>query len=609
MHGSQDGDGHADGPAEDEDEPGDEPSDAPGGRCRLHFTIRGDHAGGGSRRSVGRLGCVVGGSGVHHGTDERDEHNCDQGESDSLRPQGRVARCSPTHCRTRRSMADYDLGSLPKHANPPNRCYYSQCDKPGRVQPAGDWNRNSLGSGGGTGGDVTMQRGRRGLRLLLVAMVVVAVAGVSSPASAHRGDQSYLYLDVTPSQLTGRIEVPIRDLNQALGLELGGSDDEVLAGLSASVDVVRTYLEAHVEIGAIGSPWPITLGKGSLFFSELAEADDNYVVFPFSVATAGPVPRQLEVRFDPFFDEIEGRDALLLIGNDWEAGVIDNGSTALTTFDPGARTQSVDLGETDRFRNFTESAKLGVNHIRTGPDHILFVLVLLLPSVLVFTTRWEPAASFSASLWRVLKIVTTFTLAHSITFTAAGLEVLPLPPSRVVESVIAGSITVAALHNLRPVAANKEWLIAFIFGLFHGMGFASLVSGLDVDQSTQLISLLGRNAGIEIGQAVVVLLVFPSLFLLRRTRYFAALFWAVSLLMVAVSLVWMFERIYDIDVGITALVEPVVAWPGVLFYLVPFTLAAAGLHYLEDLNHRLQRVEQRSGSFVGFDTDEHDIVG
>ncbi len=445
--------------------------------------------------------------------------------------------------------------------------------------------------------------------MLLVAVgVVVLAVGVSSPASAHRGDQSYLYLDVTPSSLTGRVEVPVRDLNQALGLELGGSRDEMLTRLSADVDVVKSYLQAHLEVGVNGTPWPIVLGKGSLFFSDVAEADDNYVVFPFSVETEGSVPRQLEVRFDPFFDEIDGRDALLLIGNDWEAGVIDNGSTALATFDAGTRRQSIDLGETDRFKTFTESAKLGVNHIRTGPDHILFVLVLLLPSVLVFTTRWEPAASFSASLWRVLKIVTTFTVAHSITFTAAGLEMLPLPPSRVLESVIAGSIAVAALHNLRPVAANKEWLIAFVFGLFHGMGFASLVSGLDVDRGTQLLSLLGRNAGIEIGQAAVVLFVFPSLFLLRRTRYFPPLFWAVSLLMVAVSVVWMFERLYDIDVGITALVEPVVAWPGGLFYVIPFTLAAAGLQYLEAFNHRLQPVDQCSGPLVGVDTDEHDSL-
>jgi len=148
--------------------------------------------------------------------------------------------------------------------------------------------------------------------------------------------------------------------------------------------------------------------------------------------------------------------------------------------------------------------RLGVDHIRTGPDHILFVPVLLLPAVLVFNTIWRPAENFGASLWRITRIVSMFTVAHTITFSLAGLDILPLPPSKFVEAIIAISIAAAAIHNLRPIAQNKEWLIAFAFGLFHGMGFAGLVDGLEVSQSTKLLSLLGRNLGIEIGQTVVV---------------------------------------------------------------------------------------------------------
>ena len=128
-----------------------------------------------------------------------------------------------------------------------------------------------------------------------------------------------------------------------------------------------------------------------------------------------------------------------------------------------------------------------------------------------------------------------FTVAHTITFSLAGLDILPLPPSRFVESVIAGSIAAAALHNLRPIAVNKEWLIAFLFGLFHGMGFASLVENLDVARSTQLVSLAGRNLGIELGQTAVVLLVFPALFMLRRTRYYRWFFFAASVFLTIVS--------------------------------------------------------------------------
>ncbi len=431
-------------------------------------------------------------------------------------------------------------------------------------------------------------------RLLLVTSIaLLSLVGMITPSSAHAGDQSYLYLDITKTAVSGRIEAPLSDLNTALALDLGGTDEEVVAGLNANLDAIHAYLLEHLSIGADGQTWTLTFDGANLFYSDLPEADDNYILFPFTASVeAAEVPRQLDIAFDPFFDEIEGRDALLLIGNDWQGGVIENGHDVLTRFADDSRIQQIDLGATSKLQNFVESGKLGVNHIRTGPDHILFVMVLLLPSVLVFTRRWEPTATFGSSLWRVLKIVTMFTLAHTITFTLAGLEILPLPSARIIESVIALSIAAAAIHNIRPLAANKEWLIAFAFGLFHGMGFASLVSGLDVDRGTQLVSLLGRNVGIEFGQSIVVLMVFPGLFVLRRTRYFRGFFLAVSILLIAVSLGWMIERAFEIDLGIDSLVNPLVDWPRVLLYVGLFSITAAGLHLLERGKDRLLPVIQ-----------------
>jgi HupE / UreJ protein len=315
----------------------------------------------------------------------------------------------------------------------------------------------------------------RRIVVLLVAAVGATLASLTfaGPASAHNGNQSYLYLDITDKVLAGRIEAPVRDLNKALGLNIGGTDDEVSAAMSASLPAIAAYFGKHLRIGANGNDWPITFTRAERFFSGLPEQDANYGLFFFEAdVTSDTVPRQLNVTFDPFFDELD-RDGLLLISNDWKAGLIDNSHTVNSRFDKGSRSQVIDLGDTGWFKNFKASGKLGVNHIRTGPDHILFVLVLLLPSVLVFARgRWQPTQSFGASLWRVLKVVTMFTLAHSITFTLAGLDILPLPSSRIVESIIAISIAAAALHNLRPIFPNKEWAISFLFGLFHGLCIA-----------------------------------------------------------------------------------------------------------------------------------------
>lgn len=436
---------------------------------------------------------------------------------------------------------------------------------------------------------------RRGASISLAFVVfVISIFGTAAAAGAHSGDQSYLYLDITKTSVGGRIEAPLRDINTALGLDIGGNDEEVAAGLIANLDAIHDYFNQHFTVGAEGIVWELEFDGANLFFSDLPEADDNYILFPFTANINGDaeVPRKLDITFDPFFDEIEGRDALLLIANDWQSGVIENGHDVLATYESDNRSQTIDLGNTSTLRNFVESGKLGVNHIRTGPDHILFVLVLLLPSVLVFQGGWKPTATFGSSLWRVLKIVTMFTVAHTITFTLAGLELLPLPSPRIIESIIAISIAAAALHNIRPIAANKEWLIAFSFGLFHGMGFASLVSGLDVDRGTQLVSLLGRNVGIEFGQSVVVLLLFPGLFLLRRTRYFQPFFLIVSVLLTVISLGWMIERAFETDLKIDSVVDPLVDWPRVLIYVAIFTVTSLGLHQLERNKGRLLPVAE-----------------
>ncbi len=418
-------------------------------------------------------------------------------------------------------------------------------------------------------------------RRLVLAVPILALALVlvgATASSAHSGDQSYLYVDVTETSLGGRVELPFGDLEEVLGLDLGGSDQEILAELQANRTAIAAYLEEHLVFGTDGSSWPIIFGQLELFESEEVEESLDYAVIGYSAALDAEVPRTFDVRFDPFLEEIDGRDHLMLIENDWRAGVFDNGNEVLLTFDADRPTQTADLGEASALKNLWSSVELGVQHIETGPDHILFVLVLLLPSVLIWRAgSWNPVDGFGAALWRILKIVTMFTVAHSITFTLAGLELLPLPSPRIVESIIALSIAAAAIHNIRPLAANQEWLISFVFGLFHGMGFASLVSGLDVSRSTQLISLLGRNIGIEIGQAVVVLVLFPALYLLRRLVVYRPLFVGLSVVLALIAFGWAIERSLEVDLGVDGLVDPVFVYPRIFVFVAVFTALAAGL--------------------------------
>jgi len=189
-----------------------------------------------------------------------------------------------------------------------------------------------------------------------------------------------------------------------------------------------------------------------------------------------------------------------------------------------------------------------------------------------------------------------FTIAHSITFTLAGLDLIPLPPSKLVETLIALSIGAAALHNLRPVLGHREWALAFGFGLFHGMGFAGLVQELDIGRGTQLVSLLGRNVGIEIGQLVIIAIAFPGLYLLRQTRLYRPILVLSSLTLAALSFVWVVERVFEVDAGINDIILKVVKWPRSFWLAVIFTGVAAATREIARERDALLPVGSPEGS-------------
>jgi len=144
----------------------------------------------------------------------------------------------------------------------------------------------------------------------------------------------------------------------------------------------------------------------------------------------------------------------------------------------------------------------GMHHIFIGPDHILFIVGLLL---------------LGGSLGHLLKIITAFTIAHSVTLVLATLNLLN-PPARVIEPIIALSIVFVGAHALLRGGGGRDWrlLFAFAFGFIHGFGFANVLRDMALPRTALGWSLFSFNVGVEIGQACIVLAVAPALALLYR---------------------------------------------------------------------------------------------
>ncbi|HUJ27937.1 MAG TPA: HupE/UreJ family protein [Myxococcales bacterium] len=209
-------------------------------------------------------------------------------------------------------------------------------------------------------------------------------------------------------------------------------------------------------------------------------------------------------------------------------------------FGPGEISQRVAQVEEPSFearrsrsvrQEFARFLWLGVEHIFTGYDHIAFLIGLLL---------------LGGSLSTLVKIVTAFTLAHSVTLALAALDVLA-PSPRLVEPLIAVSIVFIGVENLLALrrgtsaaALRHRWLVTLFFGLVHGFGFASVLRELQLPRAVLATGLVSFNLGVECGQLVIVVVALPILARLRAFRPFAP---AASACVAALGAIWLAQRL------------------------------------------------------------------
>jgi hypothetical protein len=366
------------------------------------------------------------------------------------------------------------------------------------------------------------------------ALLVLALWALATAATAHKPSDSYLSITVDGAIVRGQWDIALRDLEFANGLDDNGDGNITWGELRAHQKEIAAYTLARLTIaldGASCQPQPTD-------YLVDHHSDGAYAVLRFDAGCPGE-GRSLELGYNLFFDIDPQHKGLLRLQY--------AGSTRTAIFSPEASRQAFELTRASRFSQFVDYGREGVWHIWIGFDHILFLLSLLLPAVLVLTgRRWEPVARFKTALWDVLKIVTAFTIAHSITLSLAALGIISLP-TRLTESAIALSVVLAALNNIFPLFQRRRWMVAFAFGLIHGFGFASVLADLGLPRDALLLALVGFNLGVEAGQLAIVTAFLPAAYWLRRTMlYQRIIFIGGSMLICALAGMWLVERAFNL---------------------------------------------------------------
>lgn len=352
-------------------------------------------------------------------------------------------------------------------------------------------------------------------------------------AWAHKASDSYLVVDVKGNAITAQWDIALRDIDFALGLDRDGNAEITWGELRARQSDVSAWALSRLALTRSGScPLQVT----SLQVDE--HTDGGYAVLHL-VGVCPGATGALGLQYRLLFDLDSLHRGLLRLTLD--------GDTHTTVISPTSGAMQFGVTQTSRWEQFNQYLIEGIWHIWIGFDHILFLLSLLLPAVLVLEMRrWQGVNSFGLAFREVLWVVTSFTAAHSITLSLAALGLVSLP-SRLVESAIALSVMLAAANNLWPVVQHRRWLVAFGFGLIHGFGFASVLAELGLPVDALALSLLGFNAGVEVGQIAIVAGFLPAAFLLRNTRFYLhGVFVLGSWLTMLVAFIWLLERAFDL---------------------------------------------------------------
>lgn len=365
-------------------------------------------------------------------------------------------------------------------------------------------------------------------------VLVLALMSWASAAQAHKPSDSYIALSLQDEQVAGQWDIALRDLDFAIGLDADGNGEITWGEVKAKRKDIIAYAMSKLAIVADEAECPIT-NTGELIDNH---SDGAYAVLRFT-AKCPHKPKDLQVTYRLFFDIDPQHKGLLRL----EVG----GETRPAIFGPETPQQVFTLSNPQPWRQFLDYLTAGMEHIWTGYDHILFLLSLLLPAVIVSDLKKSETTNqgLRAAFLDVLKIVTAFTLAHSITLALATLKIVSVP-ARISESAIAFSVVLAALNNLYPVVHGRRWTVAFGFGLIHGFGFASVLTDLLLPERALALALAGFNLGVEAGQITIVAAFLPAAYLMRKTwLYRGFVFVGGSSAIVIIAALWFLERSLD----------------------------------------------------------------
>ena len=335
----------------------------------------------------------------------------------------------------------------------------------------------------------------------VLSLFTLVLMFLSGPVFAHPMANSIVLLEVHESTVQAEVQIPLSELGLAIKENLLGDPNAVVSTYGARLE---SYLTEHIQpLTPEGESWTVAVDGLSVKEAEQTATGPYQELVARLTFTPpdGASTRTFTLEYDAVVHQVVTHKILVSIQQDWLNGVTPEHATEaevirLNPVDSTIAPLTIDLSNGSVWRGFLSMVNLGMSHISEGTDHLLFLLTLLLPApLLAVAGRWATFAGTPQSLWSILKIVTAFTVGHSLTLILGTLTRAQLPVQPI-EVLIAVSIFVSALHALRPLFPKREMLVAGGFGLIHGLACSFTLPELNLSTSQLVLSLLGFSLGI-----------------------------------------------------------------------------------------------------------------
>ncbi|MET0753318.1 MAG: HupE/UreJ family protein [Pyrinomonadaceae bacterium] len=422
--------------------------------------------------------------------------------------------------------------------------------------------------------------------------------GILAPQQlhAHQQPNTIVLLDVSPDKVGMELQIPLSELELAFGNDVTKNTDSLIERLSPQL---KDYLKAHIRPMTESQAWLVEVTQMKVEEAEQTQsgAYQEIKVYLNLFPPPGVSTRRFTLNYNVIMHQVVSHRALTSIRNDWESGKTGEQPTEAGVIMVDTKTTQIfpleiNLEKGSWLEGFKGMVSLGMQHIKEGTDHLLFLLVLLLPATLLVNGKnWGDFGGTKYGIARLLKIVTAFTVGHSVTLLIGALGWLRMP-QQPVEVLIAVSILISAVHAVRPIFQGKEMYVAAGFGLVHGLAFAAVLSDLNLGAGEMALSILGFNIGIELMQIFVIAVTVPWLILISLTAFYKPLRITGAALAAIAAVAWLAERISGNPNAVGGFVEIISQYaPAGILILALIALAAFGFQHVKNKKIPLETIQ------------------